>query len=305
MAPELETKVGKLRLRNPTLLAGGILGLTGSSLKRVWESGAGAVVSKSVSKKPSEGYSGPRVVEVREGLLNAIGLSNPGVRGILGELEVAKNAGATVVGSVFGKTGADFADVAREMEEVDIDAVELNLSCPHAGGLRAMGQNPELVTKVIGAVKEEVKVPVWAKLPGTTNVPNLVEVARAAEAAGADALTISNTVPAIVFDIDAERPVLGHKIGGLSGPAIKPISMRLVYEASQEVNIPVVGSGGVVTAHDAVEYFMAGASAVQIGTGIMYRGLDIFKEVCDGIQSFMEQKDYKRVGDLVGLAHSA
>ena len=301
---DLRVNLGKLRLRNPTLLAAGILGLTGASLKRVWDAGAGAVVTKSVSLKPVEGYPGPRVVQVRGGLLNAMGLSNPGIKTLLEEIKIAKKGGATIVGSVFGENEEEFVDVVKEMGRANIEAVELNLSCPHVETLIEMGQDPKLTKKIVKEVKKETKILVWVKLPGNTQIPNLMEVAKSAEAAGADAITISNTFPAMALDLEAGRAVLGHGVGGLSGPAIKPISMRLVYELFKTVKIPIIGSGGITTPEDAIEFLAAGASAVQIGTGIMYRGLEIFNEVCTGIQSFMEKKGLKEVSEITGLIHS-
>jgi len=303
MGSDLETAVGRVRLRNPTILAAGILGLTGPSLLRVWNAGAGAVVSKSISREPSEGYPGPTVVQTPSGLLNAMGLPNPGVEDILGELREAKKGGATVIASVFGGDGEEFASVAREVEKAKVDAVELNLSCPHSETLSIIGHDPDLVGGVVERTKEEVKIPVWAKLPGNTHIQNLVEVAKAAEATGADALTVSNTYPAMAIDLETGKTILGHGGGGLSGPAIKPISVRLVYEVYEAVRIPVIGSGGVVTSEDAIEYLMAGASAVQIGTGIMERGLGIFEEVCSGIRSFMKERGFGKISEIIGLSH--
>ena len=304
MAPKLETRIGELRLRNPTILAAGVLGLTGSSLARVWKAGAGGVIAKSVSRTASEGYPGPRIVEVENGLVNAMGLPNPGVEEMVKEIKIAKAADAIVIGSAFGKSATEFTEVARKLSK-EADAVELNLSCPHAGGLASMGQDPRLSKKIIAMVKSKIRKPVWAKLPGTTDVANLVEVAKASEKAGADALTVSNTFPAMVFDSELGRPILGHGTGGLSGPVIKPLTMKLVYAARKEVKIPIVASGGVVTGEDAVEYLMAGASAVQIGTGIMYRDLDIFNEVCNGIENYLEANKYKNISNIIGTARSA
>lgn len=300
----LAVTLGKLRLRNPTLLAAGVLGLTGASLRRVWKAGAGAVITKSVSVKATEGYPGPRVVEVSCGLLNAIGLSNPGVKNILKEIKPAKDVGATVIASVFGENDEDFATVASMLGKAGIDAIELNLSCPHAETLMTIGCDPRLTKDVVGRVKESVRVPIWVKLPGVTHIPNLIEVAKSAESAGADGLTLINTIPAMALDITARRAILGHEIGGLSGPAIKPIALRLIYETYKAVKIPIIGSGGIVTAEDAIEHLFAGASAIQIGTGIMYKGLEIFGDVCKGISSFMEREGFEKIEDMVGSAHS-
>jgi dihydroorotate dehydrogenase (NAD+) catalytic subunit len=301
----LEVFLGKLHLRNPTLLAAGVLGLTGASLKRVWGAGAGGVITKSVSTGSIEGYPGPRIVQVPCGLLNAIGLSNPGVKNILEEIKTAKEAGATVIASVFGENDEDFAAAASGLEKSGIDAVELNLSCPHAGTLITIGCDPELTSGVVQAVKGSVRVPVWVKLPGNTHIPGLIKVAKSAENAGADGLTLINTLPAMALDIHARRAILGHGICGLSGPAIKPIALRLVHETRRAVEIPIMGSGGILAAEDAIEYFFAGASAIQIGTGTMYKGIEIFGKVNDGIRSFMEREGFEKVGEMVGLAHSS
>lgn len=295
----LRVKVGGLQLRNPALLAAGILGLTGASLKRVWRSGAGGVITKSVSKKPKEGYTGPRVVKTPCGLINSMGLSNPGMEGILEEIEVVKEAGGTILGSIFGKEAEEFANLTSEMEGAGVDAVELNLSCPHAEELSTMGRDPELTGKIVKACKS-ADIPVWVKLPGNTHIPSLIQVAKAAENSGADAIVLINTIPAMAIDATAEKPILGHKTGGLSGPAIKPIGLRLVYEVYEEVDIPIIGSGGITSGEDMIEYILAGASAVEIGTGIAEEDLDIFEKVCEGASSYL---DGRKIKELTGLAH--
>jgi dihydroorotate dehydrogenase (NAD+) catalytic subunit len=299
----LETKIGKVRLRNPLLLTSGVLGTTGDSLKQIWDSGAGAVVTKSCSLRPSKGYSNPTVVQVPNGVINAMGLPHPGIEEMISEIKIAKEAGASVIGSIFGKEEGEFEAVASKMSSSGVDAIELNLSCPHVREVSSIGHDPELTRSVVKRVMEKIKVPLWVKLPGNTNLSNMVEVARAAEEAGADALTLTNTVPAMAIDAETERPILGHTTGGLSGPVIKPIALRLVYGVYEEVRIPIIGCGGVVTAEDAVEFLLAGASAVGIGTGILYRGLGIFGEICDGMRSFLQKKGLRTPGDLVGKAH--
>lgn len=304
-SPVLETNLGPLHLRNPTLLAAGVLGLTGFSLKRVWEAGAGAIITKSTSIEAREGRPGPNIVQVTGGLLNAMGLPNPGIENMLEEIKIVKDMDAAVIGSVFGRKSEDFAKLAAMMEEAGVDGVELNLSCPMVEEVWLLGHDPKLTGDVIKKVKENVAVPVFAKLPGNTHVSNLLDVARSAESTGADGITLANTFPALVLDVDVSRPILGYKIGGLSGPAIKPITLRLVYEAYKAVKIPIIGCGGISSANDAIEYFLAGASAVQVGTGIMYKGLEIFGEICEGINSFMKEKGFKEIREMVGLAHSA
>lgn len=296
---KLTVRVGGLELRNPTILAAGILGVSGASLKRVWEAGAGAVVMKSVSREPREGYTGPRVVGTYGGLINSVGLSNPGIEAAKEEVEIAKEAGATVIGSVFGDCAEDFSDLSAEMEEAGADAVELNLSCPHAKGLSNIGRDPELTREIVESCGVS-EAPVWVKLPGNTHIPSLVEAAEAAEEAGADALVLINTVPAMAIDVDSRTPVLGNRTGGLSGPAIKPVGLRLVYEVYEEVDVPIVGSGGVMTGEDMIEYVLAGASAVELGTGVLEDDLDIFENVCEDASSKL---DGRKIEELRGLAH--
>lgn len=295
----LSTNIGKLELRNPTLLAAGILGQTGANLKRVWKAGAGAVITKSVGLKTKEGYPGPNIVETPCGLLNAMGLPNPGIEEILEEIKTVKEAGGTIIGSVFGEEPEEYKVLAQKMEEANTDAVELNLSCPHAEGLSIIGRSPELTGKIIETVRE-IDVPVWAKLPGNTHLPNLRQVARSAEKAGADAIVLTNTIPGMSIDIETEEPILGHKTGGLSGPAIKPIGIRLVYEVFQEVNIPIIGAGGVTNGEDMIEYMLAGASAVEIGTGIMWEDLEIFEKVCKEAENFLKNR---KIENMIGGAH--
>lgn len=295
----LKVKLGSLQLRNPIILAAGILGLTGGSLRRVWRSKAGAVTTKSVGTKPRKGYPGPRVVETSGGLLNAMGLPNPGIKNIVDEIKIAKKAGATVIGSVFGNKKEEFASLAQKIEKAGADAIELNLSCPHAETLTTIGHDPELTKEIIEIVTK-IETPIWVKLPGNTHLSNLTQVAKAAEVSGAESLVLSNTFPGMTIDIEAGRPILGHETGGLSGPAIKPIGLRLVYEVSQRVEIPIIGAGGIRKSEDAIEYILAGASAVEVGTGIMQEGLGIFQNICGGITSFLEGREMK---ETIGLAH--
>lgn len=296
---KLETKVGNTELRNPTMLAGGVMGMTGASLKRVWKSGAGGVVTKSFGLRPNEGYKGPNVVETPCGILNAMGLPNPGGKETLEEIEKAQDAGVTVIGSIYGNEKGEFLNLASKLEKKGVEAVELNLSCPHAEGLSTIGHNPDMTAR-ISKIGRELEIPVWVKLPGKTDIPKFREIARSAENAGADALVITNTLPGISIDLKSEKPILGHKTGGLSGPAIRPIGVRLVYEAYEEVNIPIVGVGGIIKGEDMIEYILAGASAVEIGTGIMERDLSIFEKVCNEAKEHLEGRN---IEEIIGVAH--
>ncbi|MFQ5837820.1 MAG: dihydroorotate dehydrogenase [Thermoplasmata archaeon] len=298
---ELSTSLGKLKLENPTMLASGILGDTGESLLRVARSGAGAVVTKSIGREPREGNPGPSLLELEHGLLNAIGLANPGIDDYGPEMEVALQGDVPVIGSIFAEDIEFFGPLARTMEVYGAQALELNLSCPHAEGLEEIAGDAELIAQVTSEVKSAVKIPIFVKL--SPNVRDIVAMARAVEEAEGDGITAINTVKAMSIAPEVTKPVLGHKTGGLSGPAIRPIGVRCVYDICEAVNIPVIGVGGILTGLDAVEYIMAGATAVQIGSGIHYRGIEIFKAVCEEIEAFMEENGYKRVEEMVGIAH--
>ncbi len=298
----LVTDVAGLRLKNPTMLAAGILGMSGSSLKRVAEAGAGAVVTKSVGLIPREGYSGPTVVQVECGLLNAVGLPNPGVSDFGKEIRAVKETGVPVIVSIYGFSSEDFANVAEIAVQAGADALELNVSCPHVEKTGTeIGQDAQLVAKVVEEVKDRVDRLVFVKL--TPNVTEITRGAKAASETGVDAITAINTIKAMTIDIETTRPVLSNRLGGLSGPAIKPVAVRCVYEISREVDVPVIGCGGIVTWRDAVEFMLAGASAVQIGTAVAFKGLGVFKSITRGISAYMEEKGLRSVKEIVGLSH--
>ena len=279
---DLTVDVGGLKLRNPVMLAAGILGMSHETLRRVYESGAGAVVTKSIGLEPRAGFSNPTVVGVDCGLINAMGLPNPGAEEFRGEIEKLKGEGVCVIASVYGFTTEEYVEVAKILSGAGADAIELNCSCPHVSKVGLIGQNPELVREVTEAVKDAVNVPVYVKL--TPNVTDIASVAKAAEEAGADAVTAINTVKALAIDIELQRPILSATFGGLSGPAIKPIALRAVYEIYKAVEIPVIGVGGIKNWRDAIEFHLAGATATQIGTAIYLKGTRIFKEITEGIK---------------------
>lgn len=299
---ELSTEIAGLKLRNPTMLASGFLGVSGETLRRVVEAGAGAVVTKSASLKPREGNPGPTIVEVPCGLLNAIGLASPGISMMKDEITIAKKSGAPVIASVFGFSVSDYSKSTRIAESLGADAVELNVSCPHVSGVAEIGQDSRIVAKVTRSVKRAVDIPVFVKL--SANVASIVEIGRFAERAGADAITAINTLRAMSIDIRVRLPVLSAKIGGLSGPAIKPVAVRCVYELAEKLKIPIIGVGGIAGWEDAVEFFLAGASAIQIGTAILQRDLAVFSEVVEGLSRYMKENGFTHVSELVALAHS-
>jgi len=304
MINRLAIEIAGLKLRNPTMLAAGILGLSGASLREVIENGAGAVVTKSVGLKPRDGYPNPAVVQVSCGLLNAMGLPNPGVQDFVEEIREVKQfrVDVPIIVSVYGFSAEEFAKAARVAEKAGADALELNVSCPHVEKTGSeIGQSPSLVAEVVEKVKAVVKKPVILKL--TPNIADVTEIAKVGVEAGADAITAINTLRAMAVDVETAQPVLANKIGGLSGPAIKPVAVRCVYEIYEAVDVPVIGCGGITTWRDAVEFMLAGASAVQIGTAIASKGLGVFKSVTRGIESYLRRKGFGSVKEIVGLSH--
>ncbi|HWR25906.1 MAG TPA: dihydroorotate dehydrogenase [Methanosarcina sp.] len=292
-----------LELKNPTMLAAGVLGTTGASLCRVAnEGGAGAVVTKSIGPVPKIGHPNPSMVKLDCGFLNAMGLPNPSYPGFLHEMEIAKkDSGVPVIASIFGGTASEFTEVAEGLLPAKPDAFELNLSCPHAEGYgAAVGSNPCLVEAVTAAVKDLVPVPVWVKL--TPNVSDITGIGRAAESGGADAVVAINTLKGMAIDIESGYPVLGNRSGGLSGKAVKPVAVKCVYDLYNALEIPVIGVGGISSWQDAVEMMMAGAAAVQIGSAV-YDKVDIFSEINAGIEAFLQKKGYSNVKKLIGISH--
>jgi dihydroorotate dehydrogenase (NAD+) catalytic subunit len=231
-----------------------------------------------------------------------MGLPNPGINDFEEEIIKLKQYHVPVVGSIFGSNSKEFIELAQKMQSFGTDAIELNMSCPHAKGYGLeIGSDSTLVNDITTNVKKSIDIPVFLKL--SSNVTGLVDIAKTAEDAGVDGIVAINTVKAMKIDLNLKTPVLSNKIGGYSGKAIKPIGVRCVYEIAKETNIPIIGVGGITTGEDALEYIMAGASAVQIGTGIYYRGIDIFKKVCNEIQNWMKNNDIFNISELVGVAH--
>jgi len=302
MQPNVAIDVAGLHLRNPIILAAGVLGLSGASLRSAWGAGAGAVVTKSLGLKPRTGYSNPTMVDVGCGFLNAMGLPNPGVEEFVDEVKAAKKGDEILlVASVFGESPQNFAEAASVMEDAGVDGIELNVSCPHvkAAGME-IGQDPTILKNVVRAVKNSVQIPVFTKL--TPNTSHIKDLARTVEQAGGDGIVAVNTLRAMAIDVETGRPILANKIGGLSGPALKPVALRCVYEIAQTVNIPVIGCGGVTSWRDVIEFLLAGARAVQIGSAIAYKDLAVFHEVVTGVKEYLQRKECGEVEDIIGLS---
>jgi dihydroorotate dehydrogenase (NAD+) catalytic subunit len=297
----LKTSAGGVELDRPGMVASGIMDETGPSMVRMLESGAGAVVTKSVGLEPKPGHSNPCFTEVTGGYVNAMGLPNPGIELFKEEMEVAVPKGK-VIGSIYGAGPDDFAMLAGKMEDYGACAVELNLSCPHAKGYgMEVGTDPKMVRDIVSAVKSAVKVPVWAKLTPNTHI--LPDIGMAVQEAGGDAVVAINTLKAMVIVPEFARPLLSNKFGGLSGAAVKPVGVRAVYDLRTVLDIPIIGVGGISCWRDAAEYIMAGASAFQVGSAIGTEGICIFDRINKGLEAFMEEYGYSSISDMVGAAH--
>ncbi len=296
---KLGTEISTLQLENPLILASGILDENGYSMKRILEEGAAAVVTKSIGIGERSGYKPPVVVDLGQDMINAIGLANPGIDAFAEEIKIARTANKPVIGSIFASTAEEFLLLAKKMQSYSVDAVELNLSCPHVEKVGSeVGTDPDLVESIVSTVKGGIKIPVFAKL--TPNVTSLIEIAKAADKA--DALVLINTVKAIHIDAYARAPTLSNIFGGLSGPAIKPIGLRSVYDVYSETDKQIIGCGGITNHEDVIEYLMAGASAVEIGTALRSEGRKLFEKVLNNLDSFMEKEGFQSIGEMVGIA---
>lgn len=300
MEPSLATSIGKMQLDKPAMLASGILGISLDVFNRLYRSGAGAVVTKSLSSEPWEGYPNPTIFSVNGGgWMNAVGLSNPGASNFAKMIE--PNQDVPIMVSLVGSIPEDFATMINEFKNCNVTAFELNLSCPHVAkvGLE-VGDDPELVKQIVTTVKNSTNVPVIAKVGlGTTHYLNTVKTAIDS---GIDAITAINTVRAMAIDVETQRPILSNKFGGLSGTPIKPIALRCVYEISSKYDIPIIGCGGISTWEDAIEFFLAGASGIQLGSAIGDNWINVFDDINKGILQYMTKKNYSTINEMVGLA---
>jgi dihydroorotate dehydrogenase (NAD+) catalytic subunit len=298
----LNVKISELglELKSPIILASGILGVSKYTLRNVIDAGAGAVTTKSIGPQPRKGYRNPSIFEVSpETFINSVGLANPGMEEFAKKIREMKKLQFPLIVSVFGDTQESYVNVAKKVEGAGADAIELNISCPHAE-VSSIGVSPELTHSLVKRVRKEISVPILIKL--NPNVTDITEIATAAEKGGADAVVAINTLAAMVIDINVKRPILSHGSGGLSGRAIHPIAVNKVYELSKQLTIPIIGCGGVFDHEDVIEFFLAGASAVQIGTAL-YKGLDIIGQINDNLKTYLEQNDYSSISELTGLAH--
>ena len=260
----LKTKLCNIKLKNPTILASGILGVTKESIERVGKNGAGAVTLKSLCHEERKGNKNPTMFAYEGGFLNAVGLPGQGIDNAIKEFKRLDDLSIPVIGSIYGYRIEQFGEVAKKMASLKPAMIEVDISCPHMDYGKPYYADSNLTAEVTKTVKQNVSnIPISVKL--SPNVYDIKEIAHAAERAGADAITAINTASGMVIDIDAKKPILANKIGGISGPALKPIAVRCVYEVYETVKIPIIGTGGVTYGKDAIEMLMAGATSVGIG----------------------------------------
>jgi dihydroorotate dehydrogenase (NAD+) catalytic subunit len=295
-----------MHLRNPTVLASGILGTSPDLLERAACCGAGCVTAKSSGLEARAGHPNPVTVGWDGGVINAIGLTNPGVEAEVPMLREAKLRLAPLcvplIASIFAPTVAEFAQVAAAISMAEPDLIEVNISCPNVGdeyGTPFAG-SAESAAQVTAAVKAATTIPISIKL--APNVPSIARIARAVVEAGADAITAINTIPGMLIDARAAQPLLANRVGGLSGWSIKPVALRCIAEIRQAVDVPIIGTGGVSSGLDAAEMIMAGADAVGIGTAVWERGPQVFGQICNELTLFMQQAGYADLQSMKGVA---
>ena len=300
MNNRLETEFLGKKISSPLVLASGIMGISYSGMLSTVKNGAGMVTTKSFTLEKRKGHEGPTVAEFNGGFINSMGLSNSGLEEGLREIEdFKKYSSAPVIMSIFGTSADEFVKMVQIVNTSKADFIELNLSCPNVAdefGI-PLSSSKEIVFEIVKAVKENTALPFIAKLsPNTFNVP---EIALAAERGGADALNLINTVgPGMIIDIKARKPVILNKYGGVSGPAIKPVAIKLVHDITKKVKIPVIGTGGLCTGEDVVEMLMAGATVTGIGTAVYYRGVGVFGLINDEIIRFMDEQGIEKLTDI-------
>lgn len=296
---DMKVNLGGLAMKNPVTTASGTFAAGMEYADFVDVAGLGAVTTKGVSLNGWEGNASPRIAETPSGMLNSIGLQNPGVAHLKEvELPWLESKGATVIVNVSGHSFGEYVQVIEALEDAPVDAYEVNISCPNvdAGGM-TIGTDPKSVTEVVGLCRAATKRPLIVKL--TPNVTDITEIARAAEAAGADALSLINTLMGMAIDAERRKPVLARVVGGFSGPAVKPVALRMVWECHKAVNVPLLGMGGIESGTDAVEFMLAGATAVAVGTANFYNPRAT-EDVIDGIKDYCERHGIERVTELIG-----
>lgn len=298
----MKVNIAGVELKNPVMTASGTFGSGMEYSEFVDLNRLGAVVTKGVANVPWPGNETPRIAEIRGGMMNAIGLQNPGIDTFCArDLPFLQQYDTAVVVNVCGRTTEDYCEVVERLADEPVDLLEINISCPNVrcGGI-AFGQDPRAVEAITREIKGHAKQPVIMKL--SPNVTDITEIARAAEAGGADAVSLINTLTGMKIDVNRRTFALANRTGGVSGPAIHPIAVRMVYQTAQAVKLPIIGMGGIATAEDALEMILAGATAVAVGTA-SFRNPQTVLEVIDGIADYMERQDVADIRELIGAVH--
>ncbi|OQY58589.1 MAG: dihydroorotate dehydrogenase B catalytic subunit [Desulfobacteraceae bacterium 4572_88] len=298
--PNLNTNIGGIRLKNPVMTASGTFGYGSEFDKLIDLNRIGAIIVKGLSLEPSKGNPSPRIAETPCGMLNAIGLENVGIEAFLKEkLPFLKKLSTPTLVNIYGKSIREYAELAERIEDVgDIAGIEVNISCPNvkSGGI-AFGVDARAAYEVVSAVRGRTGKPLMVKL--SPNVTDITEIARSAEDAGADSLSLINTITGMAIDIQSGKPKIANITGGLSGPAIRPVAVRMVWQVVRSVKIPVIGIGGIMTAEDALEFLIAGAVAVQIGTANFVNPRASL-EITDGMEAFLIEKNISDIAEIIG-----
>ena len=304
---DLSCNLCGIKIKNPTVLASGILGCTSGILKRVAKSGVGALITKSVSVKERDGHRGPNLIEPMDGvILNAFGLPNPGYKAFIEELEKLNDIKIPIIPSIFGSNPKEFVEVALAFEDFGSKILEVNISCPHSEkgykGAPIIAQDKDKTEKIISAIKKSVSIPIIVKL--SPNVTDIVEFAKISIKSGADAISAINTIEALEVDPILERPVLGNMVGGQSGPSIRCIAQRKVADIAiamkrKEIKkVPIIGVGGIRSGEDLARFILLGAEAVEIGSSILYDDLKVFNKAINGLKNYMSDKGYDKLDDF-------
>ena len=297
---DMRVKIAGVEWNNPVTVASGTFGSGEEYSEFVDLNRLGAVTTKGVANVPWPGNPTPRVAEIHSGMMNAIGLKNPGID-VFCERDIPflRQFDTKIIVNVCGRSAEDYCEVVERLANEDVDMLEINISCPNVkeGGI-AFGQNPKAAEEITKAVKKYAKQPVIMKL--SPNVTSIAEMAKAVEAGGADAISLINTLTGMKIDINRKTFALANKTGGVSGPAVHPIAVRMVYEAANAVNVPIIGMGGIETAEDAIEMLLVGASAVSVGTANFYNPT-VTMDIVDGIEAYMKQNHFASVQDMVGI----
>lgn len=297
----METKFCNLKLKNPTVLASGILGTTPSILQRVYNNGAGAVTVKSIGPKLREGHPNPKLLVLQDSMINCIGLPSAGYKNMRKKFQMLQKLKFPVIWSIYGSSIQDYVNITKEISKYKPDMIELNISCPNKEDGMVFGCDKNLTKKLVSSVKKVSKVLIMPKL--TPNVTDIVEIAKECEKQGADAISAINTVTGMAVNIETGKPILSYVKGGLSGPLIKPIALRCVYDIYEEVNIPILGMGGITNGRDALEMIMAGSTAIGLGSAVYYKGISVFKKIVNEMRTLMKKNNYKSIKEIIGRAH--